>query len=162
MVMREIAADAANQELVKENQLKEIDRLKAALRNLKKHGQFTSEQISEFNRYLDDTRKKASTNSLIGAKPFKYTYKALEKKGIIVDSTVPPFSIGKTKFFISMVDAGLFSIEAKVAGVRMVVFDIELEELLEMKDHNQIEFETEHATLSVVNMLALLNKKFLS
>jgi len=80
MIMREIAADAANQELVKENQLKEIDRLKAALRNLKKHGQFTSEQISEFNRYLDDTRRKASENSLIGDKPFKYTYKALEKK----------------------------------------------------------------------------------
>jgi DNA-binding protein H-NS len=74
----------------REQQKKEIDRLTATLKNLKKHGEYMNHQISEFNKYLQVCRvnvvKKAKDKK---KKPIKFTYKELVKKEVILSSDLP-------------------------------------------------------------------------
>ena len=92
------------------------------------------------------------------AKPLKFAYKDLQKRGIIIDSEVPPLSRGKTKFLISMEALGKFQIEAKIAGVSVGKMEIELEELLEKKENREDKLELEQVTLNVAQTVMLLKK----
>jgi hypothetical protein len=77
----------------REQQKKEIERLTATLKNLKKHGEYMLNQIAEFEKYLQGCRvnavKKAKEKK---KKPLKFTYKELVKKEVILSSDVPELS----------------------------------------------------------------------
>ena len=89
---------------IRENQRKEISRLNAALNKLRQHQAYIKDQIRDYNSYLQGARKAAYAVDPKNKKkksgppgsdqeqgrmgPFKFTYKELEKQGVIVDSEV--------------------------------------------------------------------------
>jgi len=161
--LRAVALEVTNRTERREALRKEIAKLKATIKELQNHAKFLQNQIADFDAYLKSVRehtlarqKKSKTT-----KPLKFSYKDLQKKGIIVDSDVPHMSRGKTKFLIGMESQGKFKIEAKIAGVSVGSMEIELEELLEKKENHDNKLELEQVTLNVVATVLLLNKYFL-
>jgi len=62
--LRAVALDVANRGERREIQLKEIARLKAILKTLKKHGEYLEQQTNEFKSYLKALKKTAFEVSL--------------------------------------------------------------------------------------------------
>eukprot|EP01099_Mayorella_cantabrigiensis_P000423 TRINITY_DN1192_c0_g5_i2.p1 TRINITY_DN1192_c0_g5~~TRINITY_DN1192_c0_g5_i2.p1 ORF type:complete len:570 (+),score=148.18 TRINITY_DN1192_c0_g5_i2:80-1789(+) len=162
--VHDIAIEVANRKVIREQQRKEIARLSLTLENLQKHSVYINEQITDYTNYLKDCLthyaggKKGKVKKSLG--PFKFTYKELAKKGVIIDSEVPQLSQKGTVFIISSEEVGLFDIEAKIAGISVEKMKIELDELLE-KHHNGVErLELDQVTLDVNMTLHLINTKF--
>ena len=162
-LLKDVALEVANRAERREAQQKEIARLQAALRNLKKHGEFMDNQIEEFDRYLESCRKNSLARSKVKAKPVKFTYKELVKRRVILDSSVDS-GVGASmlKFFISMPQVGVFDIEAKAAGISAATARLELEDLLEKKENHINALELDQVTLSIPETIFLINKTFLS
>jgi len=160
--LKDIALEVANRAERREQQRKEIARLQAALKGVKKHGEYMKDQSNEFDSYLKSCRENAGrTDKKIKSKPYKFSYKDLQKKGVIVASDVPAISQGRTKFFISMSSVGVFDVEAKIAGLSVGKMQLELDELLEKKENNMNRLELEQVVLDVNMTIFLINKLFL-
>jgi len=170
--LRDIALEVANRAQIREQQRKEIKRLTQTLKNLRKHQKYLNEQIQQYNNYLQDCRlkhyqpktKKKSKSSgdnpnKIG--PFKFSYGALQKKGVIIDSDVPALSRKKPVFYISSEEVGVFDIVAKIAGLPVEKMTLELDDLLERNYNNISRLELDQVTLDVNFTIHLINKFFL-
>jgi len=168
--LRDIALEVANRAEIREQQRKEIKRLKATLHNLGKHQKFLKDQIKQYEDYLTECRlrhyqgkkkkktKKGENPNKIG--PFKFSYKALSKMGVIVDSDVPTALRSKTTFFISSEAVGVFDIKAKVLN-QAVDVQLQLDDLLERNYNNITRLELDQIVLDVTLTIFLLNKFFL-
>jgi len=161
-LLKDVALEVTNRSERREQQQKEIARLQATLKNLKKHQEYMNEQIGEFEKYLDSCRKNSAARIKTKSKPIKFPYKELAKKGVIMESEVPEISRGNTKFFISMPDVGVFDIEAKIAGMSVGKMNLELEDLLEKKENAISRLELDQVTLNVHATILLINHHFLS
>jgi len=168
--LRDIALEVANRQEIREQQRKEIKRLNQTLKNLRKHQKYLNDQIEQYNNYLQDCRlkhyqskskKKSKKGEPTTIGPFKFSYSALQKKGVIVDSEVPMTARKKTVFFISSEQVGVFDIVAKVAGVQVEKMTLELDDLLERNYNNITRLELDQVTLDVNMTIHLLNKFFL-
>eukprot|EP01120_Amphizonella_sp_Union-15-10_P005921 TRINITY_DN1822_c0_g2_i1.p1 TRINITY_DN1822_c0_g2~~TRINITY_DN1822_c0_g2_i1.p1 ORF type:complete len:268 (-),score=52.02 TRINITY_DN1822_c0_g2_i1:66-800(-) len=160
--LKDIALEVANRAERREQQRKEIARLQAALKGVKKIGEFMKDQISEFDSYLKSCRENSGrTDKKSKSKPHKFSYKELQKKGVIIDSEVPAISRGRTKFFISMSSNGVFDVEAKIAGLSVGKMSLELDDLLERKENAITKLELDQVTLDVNMTIFLINKLFL-
>jgi len=170
--LRDIALEVANRAQIREQQRKEIKRLTATLKNLRKHQKYLNEQIQQYNNYLQDcrlkhyqpkTKKKSKSNAENPNKigPFKFSYGALQKKGVIIDSDVPALSRKKTVFYISSEEVGVFDIVAKIAGLPVEKMTLELDDLLERNYNNMARLELDQVTLDVNFTIHLINKFFL-
>jgi Ras GTPase-activating-like protein IQGAP2/3 len=160
--LRAIALEVTNRQIVKEQQRKERLRLTNALRDLRKHGAYLSDQISQFNNYLKDVLSHygpRDTNKR--TKPIKFSYKDLKKKGIIVASEVPKIGQKTTTFLISSESPGVFEVEARMAGKTADTIILELDDLLEKSHSNIQHLKLEYVTLHVNLTLHLLNRYFL-
>jgi len=170
--LRDIALEVANRAQIREQQRKEIKRLTQTLKNLRKHQKYLNEQIQQYNNYLQDcrlkhyqpkTKKKSKSKgdnpNKIG--PFKFSYGALQKKGVIIDSDVPALSRKKTVFYISSEEVGVFDIVAKIAGLPVEKMTLELDDLLERNYNNISRLELDQVTLDVNFTIHLINKFFL-
>lgn len=131
--MHDISLEVANRAVIREQQKREIERLTQTLTNLRKHQAYVKEQISQYREYLQQCREqhyRPTSSKLRGNKkskkeaqgktmagPFKFSYKDLQKQGVIVDSEVPALSRKKTQFLISSEEVGVFDIVAKIAGI---------------------------------------------
>lgn len=162
-LLKDVAIEVANRAERREAQQKEIARLKSALKNLKKHGEFMENQIAEFERYLDSCRKNSLARAKVKSKAVKFSYKELVKRKVILDSAVGDgVAASALKFFISMPAPGSFSIEAKASGINIAKASLELEDLLEKKENHVNALELDQVTLSVPETIFLINKTFLS
>jgi Ras GTPase-activating-like protein IQGAP2/3 len=161
-LLKDVALEVTNRAERREQQAKEITRLQATLKNLKKHQDLMIDNIAEFEKYLDTCRKNSLARVKVKSKPEKFAYKDLQKRGVIIDSEVPELSRGKTKFFISMPDVGHFDIEAKIAGMSVGSVKLDLEDLLEKKESNVPSIELDQIVLNVPATIFLINKYFLS
>jgi len=161
--LRAVALEVTNRTERREALRKEIAKLRATIKELQNHAKFLQNQITDFDLYLKSVREQAlaKQKKKKNAKPLKFAYKDLQKRGIIIDSEVPPLSRGKTKFLIGMEALGKFQIEAKIAGVSVGKMEIELEELLEKKESREEKLELEQVTLNVPQTILLLNRFFL-
>jgi len=161
--LRAVALEVTNRTERREALRKEIAKLRATIKELQNHAKFLQNQITDFDAYLRSVREHAMAKQKKkkNAKPLKFGYKDLQKRGIIIDSEVPPLSRGKTKFLIGMETLGKFQIEARIAGVNVGKMEIELEELLEKKENHQNDLELEQVTLNVPQTVILFNKYFL-
>jgi len=171
--LKDIALEVANRAEVREQQRKEIKRLNQALRNLRKHQKYLTDQIQQYNEYLQDARmkhyqahqkkkkkvKEGENPHKIG--PFKFTYTVLAKKGIIIDSEVPLMLRKKTTFEISSEQVGVFDIICKIASAQVENFVLELDDLLERNYNNITRLELDQVTLDVNMTIHLLNKFFM-
>ena len=110
--------------------------------------------------------------------PYKFSYKELQKQGVIVDSEVPVmrcripllsllfpsthsldhYSRKKTTFSISSEEVGVFDITAKIAGINVEKMTLELDDLLE-RHYNGVEYlALDQVTLDVNMTIHLINK----
>lgn len=171
--LRDIALEVANRNEIRDQQRKEIKRLTKTLTNLRKHQKYLNEQIQQYHEYLQDCRlkhyqskskkkkKKSKDNTPTKIGPFKFSYSALVKAGVIIDSEVPSASRKKTFFYISSEAVGVFDIVAKIAGVPVEKMTLELDDLLERNYNNITRLELEQVVLDVNMMIHLINKFFL-
>ncbi|KAL6067246.1 Ras GTPase-activating-like protein rgaA [Balamuthia mandrillaris] len=171
--VHDISLEVANRAAIREQQKREIERLTATLANLRKHQAYVNDQIAQYQEVLQQCREKhyqpkkakkkkkkgADDKTIVG--PFKFSYKDLAKKGVIVDSEVPAISRKKTQFIISSEEVGMFDIVAKIAGISVEKMTLELDDLLE-RHYNGVEYlELEQVTLDVNMTIFLINKFFL-
>jgi len=167
--LRDIALEVANRAEVRLQQKKEIKRLTQTLKNLRKHQKYLDEQIEQYNNYLQDARRKHYQPKKKGKKgaqsqklgPYKFTYAALAKKGVIIDSDVPVAARKKAMFYISSENVGEFEIEAKIGGLNVDKITLELDDLLEKNYNNITRLELDQVVLDVNMMIHLINKLFL-
>jgi len=170
--LRDIALEVANRAEIREQQRKEIKRLSQTLRNLRKHQKYLNDQIQQYNDYLQDCRlkhyqpKKSKKKATKGENPnkigpFKFSYSALSKKGVIIDSEVPQISRKATTFYISSEAVGVFDIVAKIKGIAVEKMTLELDDLLERNYNNITRLELDQVTLDVNMTIHLINKFFL-
>eukprot|EP00027_Filamoeba_sp_ATCC50430_P012203 CAMPEP_0168574896 /NCGR_PEP_ID=MMETSP0413-20121227/19350_1 /TAXON_ID=136452 /ORGANISM="Filamoeba nolandi, Strain NC-AS-23-1" /LENGTH=918 /DNA_ID=CAMNT_0008608319 /DNA_START=71 /DNA_END=2824 /DNA_ORIENTATION=+ len=157
--LKDIALEVANRQQIREQQRKEVKRLSQTLKNLTKHQKYLNEQIQQYNDYLQDARlkhyqqkskkskKKGEEGTKIG--PFKFSYGALAKKGVIVDSEVPAAMRKKTTFYISSEAVGVFDITAFILGKEVEKMTLELDDLLERNSNNITRLELDQVTLDV-------------
>lgn len=171
--LRDIALEVANRAEIREQQRKEIKRLTQTLRNLRKHQKYLNDQIQQYNDYLQDCRlkhyqskqkkkkkvKEGENPNKIG--PFKFSYSALAKKGVIIDSEVPATLRKRCTFFMSSESVGVFDIVAKIAGKPVEKMTLELDDLLERNYNNITRLELDQVTLDVNMTIHLINKFFL-
>lgn len=168
-LLRDIALEVANRRVIRENQRKEISRLTQALAKLRTHQNYLKEQKKDYNSYLQGARKsvysapkKGKKKKTAGQMSFKFSYKELSKRGVIVDSEVPEFSRKTCSFTISSSEHGVFEIVAKVAGIQVEEMSLELDELLEKRYNNVETYELDQVTLGVNMTIWLINQYFLS
>jgi len=172
--VHDVALEVANRATIREQQRKEVQRLKGTLDELNQHQKYIEESIQSYNDYLQDckekqysaivAKKKRGKKKIEGYKipPIKFTYKELSKKGVIVDSEVPHLSRKKTTFIISSDTPGIFNVVAKIAGLTVDNMVLDLDDLLEKHANNIYQLELEQVTLDVNMTIHLINKSFLS
>jgi len=128
------------------------------LESLTKYESFVGEQIDNYKAYVDQCIKQ--TYNPTAKKSFKFSYKELQKRGVIVDSEVPSLSRGKTTFTINATQPGVYEVKAKIAGVRVETMELKIDELLEKQFNGIDRLELDQITLDVNSSIFLLNEKF--
>eukprot|EP01094_Clydonella_sp_ATCC50884_P007638 TRINITY_DN1685_c0_g1_i1.p1 TRINITY_DN1685_c0_g1~~TRINITY_DN1685_c0_g1_i1.p1 ORF type:complete len:877 (+),score=470.13 TRINITY_DN1685_c0_g1_i1:156-2786(+) len=175
--VHDVALEVANRNQIRDQQRKEIARLKNTLDNLKSHQAYLDEQIADYQAYLQackeqqysmlaakkkkKSKKKGSGDQPHQIGPFKFSYKELEKRGVIVDSDVPSLSRKKTNFSISSEAPGVFQVTAKIAGVEVEKMELDFDDLLEKHYNNIHQVELDQVTMDVNMTIHLINKFFL-
>jgi len=157
--IHDVALEVANRSAIREQQRKEIVRLTNTLDNLQKYEQFVTEKIENYKAYVDQCIK-ASFNPSAAKKTFKFSYKDLQKRGVILDSEVPSLSRGKTQFTISCTTPGIYTVKAKIAGIKVETMELKLDDLLERQFNHIDRLELDQITLDVNMTIHLLNEKF--
>eukprot|EP01130_Rhizamoeba_saxonica_P017846 TRINITY_DN8754_c0_g1_i1.p1 TRINITY_DN8754_c0_g1~~TRINITY_DN8754_c0_g1_i1.p1 ORF type:complete len:1163 (+),score=268.54 TRINITY_DN8754_c0_g1_i1:2523-6011(+) len=162
--LRAVALEVANRGERRDHQKSLYSRLNTALKNLREHQRYITEQLAEFENYVEHCRANAAAkiDATKTSKPKKYSYKSLEKLGVIVDSEVPSISRPLCKFYISMKSAGHFQIEAKIGKSQIGEMALILEDLLERKESGEKNLALENVTLNIPSTLILVNTEFLS
>jgi len=157
--------DIHNEILLREKrhaeQLKEVDRLKQAIKELEEQKVHMEEKMSDFENYLTSVRNQAEAAFIEKTKKFKY--KDLAKLKVIHDSEIPPGQQGKVQFEITHVSAEKFDIKGKIKGLPgfQREFSLDLGTLLERKEERQEIFDTEKGLeLNVSSTLLFINKYF--
>mmetsp|Transcript_22707 Transcript_22707/g.89808 ORF Transcript_22707/g.89808 Transcript_22707/m.89808 type:complete len:920 (-) Transcript_22707:110-2869(-) len=183
--VHDVALEVANRTTIREQQRKEVARLKGTLEELHTHQDYVDESIKSYQDYLQDCKEKQymamaakkGKKSKKGKKgagpggpgaagyqiaPVKFSYKDLVKKRVIIDSEVPALSRKKTNFVISSDQPGVFNVVAKIAGVSVDNMELDLDDLLERHYNNITRLELDQVTLDVNMTIHLINKAFLS
>jgi len=157
--------DIHNEILVREKrhaeQLKEVDRLKQAIKELEEQKVHMEAKMSDFENYLTSVRNQASAGFVEKTKKFKY--KDLAKLKVINDSEIPPGQQSKVQFEITHVSAEKFDIKGKIKGLPgfQREFSLDLGVLLEAKEERREIFDTEKGLeLNVSSTLLFINKYF--
>jgi len=157
--------DIHNEILLREKrhaeQLKEVDRLKQAIKELEDQKVHMQTKMHDFESYLASVRNNASAGFEPKTKKFKY--KDLSKLKVINDSEIPPTQQSKVQFEITHLSAEKFEIKGKIKGLPgfQREFSLELSALLEAKEERREVFDTEKGLeLNVSSTLLFLNKYF--
>lgn len=175
-LLRDIAKDARNRNEHKARQKKDLDRMKASLKELEEHFEFLKEQNGNFMAYLNDVKdkslnvsagagkknkrkdKKSAGNNNVKLGPFKYTYAQLEKQGVILSLDVPSSQRKNVKFSISSESVGVFDVAAQFSGVTLKTIQLEMDDLLEKQYNGVDKLDFEYVTLDVNMTLWLFNR----
>jgi len=167
--INDVGIEVLNRNEIREQQKKEIVRLETTLNNLRLHQTFLQTQTKEYNSYLEDVLQSLYARPVKGGKsnkqaqkigPFKFTYKNLQKRGVLVDSEVPMIARGSTSFWISSEEPGTFDIEAKVKGKTVEKMHLRFDDLLERHYDHATRLELEQVTLDVNMTIHLINTLF--
>eukprot|EP01100_Stratorugosa_tubuloviscum_P003617 TRINITY_DN187_c1_g2_i1.p1 TRINITY_DN187_c1_g2~~TRINITY_DN187_c1_g2_i1.p1 ORF type:complete len:825 (+),score=410.29 TRINITY_DN187_c1_g2_i1:219-2693(+) len=166
--VHDVALEVANRAAIREQQRKEIIRLKATLEKMINYSNFANSKIENYRSYVQQCMRQLCEPKKKGKKQkesVNFSYKELKKKGVIVQSEVPKFLQGKTNFTISRSEgegAGLFDVVAKLQASKIEKMQLKLEDLLEKLDNNTTRLELDQITLDISLTIALLNRSFLS
>jgi len=156
--VHDVALEVANRTAIREQQRKEIARLTHTLENLRQYEKFVTDKIEQYRQYSEEIMKNIHNPN---QKSFKFSYKDLQKRGVILDSEVPSIARGKTKFVISNPSPGQFQVQASIPGLQPEPIQIRLDDLLERHYNNVERLELDNITLDVNMTIHLFNDKFL-
>jgi len=159
--LKTVAAELSNRAVRREQQQKEVIKLRTALKELQNHHKFVKQRITDMEQYLESCRKKLAAKIKNKDKPTKFSYKQLLKEDVIAESEVPESLQSSTKFLISMITLGVFQIEARIPPSIVVTMKLDLEDLLQKKDNGDSKLELDKVTLNVTPTILLMNKHFL-
>jgi hypothetical protein len=162
--VHDLALEVTNRAAIRERQKKEIARLKTTLEKLKKNTAFLSEQIADYEKYLEDALRKQYEGKKESKlrKPVKFSFEKLDKMGVIVDSDLGEKERKNVKFAISVPETGIFEVVIKLDKTNQDKVQIRLDELLEKHYRQEESLEVPHFTLSVDMTLYLVNKEVLT
>jgi len=161
--LKDIQAEVIARGKRKEENLKEIERLKTAIKDLDQQKDYMDRKCADFESYLQSIRDRSSSEFTEKTKKFKY--KDLQKAKVISDSEIPSSQQGKVQFTITQTSMEKFDIQGRIKGLPGFSreFQLELEKLLEAKEDGQTIFDTEKGLeLYVASTLVFLNKYFFS
>jgi Ras GTPase-activating-like protein IQGAP2/3 len=162
--VHDLAIEVANRAAIRERQKKEIARLTTTLNKLKKNTQFLSEQIAEYEKYLEDALKKQyegkKEKHLL--KPVKFAFKKLNEMGVITDTTIPEEQQKKVKFLISAPETGIFEVVVNLDKNHAEKFTLRLDELLEKHYRQDENIDLPQLTWNTDMTLYLVNKHILT
>jgi len=159
--LKDISLEIQARQTRRQEQLKEVERLKIAILELGDQQKFVNQKIKDFQNYLDSVRKTSTHGFQVKTKKFKY--RELSKAKVIADSEIPPPQQGKVVFEITHAEPEKFEIKGKIKGIPGFSrnFTLELQDLLTAKEHNENTFDTERGLeLYVSSTLIFLNKQF--
>jgi len=177
--MKKIALEIANRAQIREQQRRELNRLKSHIETVRNKENEYTQLLATWAEYLKTCRdnqfafkksknsKKKQTGKTIG--PFSYSYSELLKQRVIITSDVPKIYTKAVKFVITSTIPGVFDIEVKALG-KSKTMQIELDDLLDKRSKNVESFEmavsfTEEDAATVeldVNMTIFLFNKLLA
>ena len=172
--IRLVALEVTNRRIIRDQQKKEVTRLRATLSDLREHQKFVDDSIKSYQDYLAVCnqkqlalaqklkKRKKNKQAIYKISPVKFTYKALVKKGVIIDSDVPQVAKKRTFFVISSQTPGIFVVEAKISGVVVEKISLDFSDLLEKHYCNITALELDNVTLDVNNTINLINSTLLS
>jgi len=159
--LKDIHNDTLLREKRHAEQLKEVDRLKNAIKELDEQKVHMEQEVADFESYLTSVRNQASVGFVEKSKKFKY--KDLVKAKVIADSEIPAGQQSNVQFEITHVSAEKFEVKGKIKGLPGFhrEFALELGALLEAKEERKEIFETEKGIdLNVSSTLLFINKQF--
>ena len=85
--------------------------------------------------------------------------KLLEKEGVLTTIALPPKMISKLKFEFSSVKSGSYSVLATHQGRSVFLFELKLEELLNMQHRREFVLDLGKLKLDVAKTLTFLNER---
>jgi len=156
--IHDVALEVANRSSIREQQRKEIARLTNTLENLTKYEGFVNEKIDNYKAYVDQCIKQTYADT--AKKPVEFSYKDLQKRGVIIDSEVPSIARGKTKFLIKPTGPGTYEVKATIAGHAATTIELRIDDLLERQFNTIDRLELDQVTLDVNMTIVMLNEKF--
>mmetsp|Transcript_13481 Transcript_13481/g.18624 ORF Transcript_13481/g.18624 Transcript_13481/m.18624 type:complete len:1451 (-) Transcript_13481:48-4400(-) len=162
-IMQEVESYVENEATQRIARKNLISRLKLGLENLLRNQKYMNEQMEQFNIYLNTARaqQSAKKSKKDKKKKFKFTYKKLEKQGIIIRSIVPQKSQKTCTFSISATDnPNEFTVRAKIAGITADTISLLLDDLLEKQSQGIVHLDLDSVTLDVNLTIHMLNKLF--
>jgi len=161
--LKDIHAELLSRQKRYAEQVKEVERLKTAIKELDNQKVFMQKKMEDFEAYLSSVRQNAGANFKSQTK--KYKYKDLVKAKVIEFSEIPQGQQDKVKFEITHTAAETFNIKGKIKNLPGFSrdFDLELGSLLEARDDGKEVFDTEKGLeLYVASTILFLNKNFYS
>jgi len=159
--LKDISTEIQDRGIRRAEQLRELDRLGAAIRELDETKDHMEKKNKELNDYLDSVRQKAKKGFVVKTKKFKYSQ--LKKEHVINDSEIPDPQQGKVVFEITHYETEKFSVKGRIKGIPAFSrnFDLNLGDLLEAKENDLVTFDTEKGLeLNVAATLFFLNLNF--
>lgn len=159
--LKDISAEIQDRGSRRAEQLRELDRLKAAIADLDVTKAAMEQKNKELNDYLESVRQKASKGFVVKTKKFKYS--ELLKQHVINDSEIPAPQQSKVVFEITHTETEKFQIKGKIKGIPAFSrnFDLNLGDLLEAKENDCPHYDTEKGVeLNVAATLFFLNQNF--
>jgi len=159
--LKDISAEIQARQTRRQEQLREVERLKVAILELDDQQRFVNEKIKDFQNYLESVRKTSTHGFQVKTKKFKF--RELFKAKVIADSEIPPPQQGKVVFEIKHAEPEKFEIKGSIKGIPGFSrnFVLNLQDLLAAKEHNENTFDTEKGLeLYVSSTLIFLNKQF--
>jgi len=159
--LKDISAEIQAKQTRRQEQLKEVERLKVAILELDDQKAFVEEKIKDFQSYLDSVRKTSTAGFQVRTKKFKYN--ELFKVKVIAESEIPQPQQSKVVFEITHMMPEKFEIKGRIKGIpgfsRNVT--LELHELLAAKEKGLAKYDTEKGLkLYVSSTLVFLNQHF--
>jgi len=155
--IHDVALEVANRSSIREQQRKEILRLTNTLENLTKYEGFVNEKIDNYKDYVNQILVITQPTQ---KKPVKFSYKDLQKKGVIIDSEVPSLARGKTNFLITPSNPGVYEVRSIIGGQTVTTMELKFDDLLERQFNSVDRLELEQVTLDVNMTISMLNEKF--
>jgi len=159
--LKDITTEIMDRHSRRQENLRELERLKFAIKELDDARLHMEAKNKDFQDYLEGVRKR--TNLTFVSKTKKFKYKELVKMRVIADSEIPVQQQKSVLFEINHTATEVFAIKGKIKGIPAFSrnFNLNLSDLLTCKENGKEIFDTEKGLeLHVQSTLFFLNQNF--
>ncbi|XP_066920061.1 uncharacterized protein [Clytia hemisphaerica] len=176
LLTRLLTTSVSKQEIHYDKMSKELKSLKNVQETLIWHGEFLSQQLDAYKEYLQDARNKAAVRegraspgkmTKQNSGPYKFSYTALEKEGVIFECKSISYKKKQNiAFTVFCKEPGIYTIQLHykipLPGQQTLMeLDLHLEDLLNLQHFDDPVYNiNEYVVLDVRRTLSFLHKYF--